>query len=86
MRLRPPPGIVRFTLAGRELALEPTVESPENETLFFVFSDATAGSESYEGGRFLHAKKPKPGESKVVLAFNLAENPPCSLTPFASYR
>jgi len=78
------PGIVRFTLAGRELALEPTVESPEDETLFFVFSDATAGTESYGGGRFLHAKKPKPGESKVVLDFNLAENPPCSLTPFAS--
>ncbi len=78
------PGIVRFTLAGRELALEPTVESPEDETLFFVFSDATAGSESYGGGRFLHAKKPKPGESKVALDFNLAENPPCSLTPFAS--
>ena len=78
------PGIVRFTLAGRELALEPTVESPEDETLFFVFSDATAGTESYGGGRFLHAKKPKPGEAKVALDFNLAENPPCSLTPFAS--
>jgi hypothetical protein len=78
------PGIVRFTLAGRELSLEPTVESPEDETLFFVFSDATAGTESYGGGRFLHAKKPKAGESKVALDFNLAENPPCSLTPFAS--
>ncbi len=78
------PGIVRFALAGRELSLEPTVESPEDDTLFFVFSDATAGAESYGGGRFLHAKKPKPGESKVVLDFNLAENPPCSLTPFAS--
>lgn len=78
------PGIVRFTLAGRELALEPTVESPEDETLFLVFSDATAGTETYGGGRFLHAKKPKPGESKVALDFNLAENPPCALTPFAS--
>ena len=78
------PGIVRFTLDGREHALEPTVESAEDDSLFFVFSDATAGSESYGGGRFLHAKKPKPEESKVVLDFNLAENPPCSLTPFAS--
>ncbi len=78
------PGVVRFALSGREFQLEPTVESPEDEVLFFVFSDATAPKESYGGGRFLRAKRPKPGESKVVLDFNLAENPPCSLTPFAS--
>jgi uncharacterized protein (DUF1684 family) len=78
------PGVVRFTLAGREHRLEPTVEAPEDDTLFFVFSDATAGTETYGGGRFLHARRPKPGESKVVLDFNLAENPPCSLTPYAS--
>ena len=78
------PGIVRFTLAGREYRLEPTVESSADDTLFFVFSDATAPKESYGGGRFLNAKKPKPGKAKVVLDFNLAENPPCSLTPFAS--
>jgi hypothetical protein len=78
------PGVVRFALAGREYRLEPTVESPEDDTLFFVFSDATAPRESYGGGRFLRAKKPNAGESKVDLDFNLAENPPCSLTPFAS--
>lgn len=78
------PGRVRFALAGREYTLEPTVDSPEDDTLFFVFSDATAGTESYGGGRFLHAKKPAAGESKAVLDFNLAENPPCALTPFAS--
>jgi Protein of unknown function (DUF1684). len=47
------PGLVRFTLAGKELSLEPTVESPEDDTLFFVFADATSGKESYGGGRFL---------------------------------
>ena len=78
------PGVVRFALAGGEYRLEPTVESPGDDTLFFVFSDATAPKETYGGGRFLHAKRPKAGESKVVLDFNLAENPPCSLTPFAS--
>lgn len=78
-------GLVRFVLAKREYTLEPTVDSPEDDTLFFVFSDATAGAETYGGGRFLNAKKPRPGEeSKVVLDFNLAENPPCALTPFAS--
>ena len=78
------PGVVRFTLAGRDHALEPTVEPPDEDDLFFVFSDATAGTESYGGGRFLHARRPKAGRSKVVLDFNLAENPPCALTPFAS--
>ena len=78
------PGIVRFALAGREHALEPTVETPGDDDLFFVFSDASAGTETYGGGRFLHARRPKAGESLVVLDFNLAENPPCSLTPFAS--
>lgn len=78
------PGLVRFVLAEREYTLEPTVDSPEDDTLFFVFSDATAGSETYGGGRFLNANRPAPGESKVVLDFNLAENPPCALTPFAS--
>lgn len=78
------PGLVRFALGGREQTLEPTVESPEDDTLFFVFSDATAGTETYGGGRFLWAKRPAAGVSKVVLDFNLAQNPPCSMTPFAS--
>lgn len=78
------PGLVRFTVAGRELSLEPTVESPEDEDLFFVFGDATSGEETYGSGRFLTARRPKAGETAVVLDFNLAENPPCSVTPFAS--
>ncbi|MRR13152.1 DUF1684 domain-containing protein, partial [bacterium] len=78
------PGLVRFTLAGRGFTLEPSVESPGDDTLFFVFSDATAPRETYGGGRFLHAKRPKAGESKVVLDFNLAENPPCAFTPYAT--
>ena len=78
------PGLVRFTLGGRELSLEPTVESPDDATLFFVFADATSGSESYGGGRFLSVPRPTAGGDRVVLDFNLAETPPCSLTPFAS--
>ena len=78
------PGLVRFTLDGKERTLEPTVESPTDDTLFFVFSDATAGKETYGAGRFLYAAKPKPGETKVGLDFNLAENPPCAFTPYAT--
>ncbi len=78
------PGLVRFTLEGKELSLEPTVESPADDALFFVFADATSGAESYGGGRFLSVPRPAAGGDRVVLDFNLAETPPCSLTPYAS--
>ncbi len=78
------PGLVRFTIAGVERTLEPTVESPADQTFFFVFSDATAGSETYGAGRFLYAERPKAGETKVLLDFNLAQNPPCAFTPYAT--
>lgn len=51
----------------------------EDGRLFFVFSDRTAGKQTYGGARFLYAAAPKNG--KVVLDFNLAENPPCAITP-----
>lgn len=51
----------------------------EDGRLFFVFSDRTAGKLTYGGARFLYAAAPKNG--KVLLDFNLAENPPCAITP-----
>lgn len=78
------PGLVRFTIAGQVHTLEPTVESTSDDTFFFVFSDATSGAGSYGAGRFLYAGKPKAGESRLVLDFNLAENPPCAFTPYAT--
>jgi uncharacterized protein (DUF1684 family) len=78
------PGVVRFSLGGQERTLEPTVESPTDDTLFFVFGDATAGKETYGAGRFLYATAPKGGETKVVVDFNLAQNPPCAFTPYAT--
>jgi hypothetical protein len=78
------PGIVRFRIGGRELSLEPTVESPTDDTLFLVFGDATNGDGSYGAGRFLYAPVPKDGAREVVLDFNLAQNPPCAFTPYAT--
>jgi hypothetical protein len=78
------PGLVRFRIRGVEYTLEPTVDSDTDETLFFVFADATSGEETYGAGRFLRTERPKAGETRVLLDFNLAENPPCSLTPYAS--
>jgi len=78
------PGLVHFEIGGAELSLEPTVESPTDGTLFFVFSDATAGTETYGAGRFLYAERPMDGKTEVVLDFNLAQNPPCAFTPYAT--
>ncbi len=78
------PGVVRFSLAGKALALEPFVSSPADPTFFFVFRDATAGTETYGAGRFLDAAAPAPGARSVVLDFNQATNPPCAFTAFAT--
>ncbi len=77
-------GLVRFGLNGKALALEPFVDDPNDDTFFFVFRDRTAGTETYGAGRFLNAPAPKVGDRAVVLDFNLAINPPCAFTPFAT--
>ncbi len=76
------PGVVKFTLDGKELTLEPVVEDPDDPRLWFIFKDATSAKETYGGGRFLYAEMPKNG--KVVVDFNQAYNPPCAFTPYAT--
>jgi len=73
------PGYVEFILDGQRLRLEPVTE---DQQLFFIFRDLTAGRETYPAGRFLYASAPKNGE--VELDFNKAENPPCAFTPYAT--
>lgn len=77
-------GLVRFELRGKALALEPFVDSPDDDTFFFVFRDRTAGTETYGAGRFLNVPAPKTGDWAIVLDFNRATNPPCAFTPFAT--
>jgi len=73
------PGYASFRIAGKEYRLEPTAEEDQ---LFFVFRDLTAGKESYPAGRFLYAGAPRDGY--VTLDFNKAYNPPCAFTPYAT--
>jgi uncharacterized protein (DUF1684 family) len=73
------PGRAWFTIGGKELSLEPTLDDGK---LFFVFRDATAGKETYGASRFLLADPPEGGH--VVLDFNRAYTPPCGFTPFAT--
>ena len=77
--LNPSPGFAGFHLPGGECRLEPVLEGNE---LFFIFKDATSGTETYPAGRFLYADLPKDG--KVSLDFNKAHNPPCAFTGYAT--
>lgn len=70
-----------FEYAGRTFELLPLIEGID-EPLLFVISDETSGTETYEAARFLYVDPPQNGT--LVLDFNMAVNPPCAFTPFAS--
>ena len=73
------PGLLKFTVNGKECSLEPVTEDNE---LFIIFGDGSNRDETYKAGRFLYANMPVNGE--VVLDFNKAYNPPCAFTPYAT--
>ena len=73
------PGLLKFTVRGKEYSLEPVTEEDQ---LFIIFGDGSNRNETYKAGRFLYADKPVNGE--VVLDFNKAYNPPCAFTPYAT--
>lgn len=72
------PGEVEFAIAGRTLRLVPLTSG---QRLWFIFSDVTAGTETYPI-RFLYADAPQDG--RVVLDFNRAYNPPCAYNPYTT--
>ena len=74
------PGLVEFSLHGRNLSLQPT--SSDGHRLFFVFRDRTSGKETYAAARFLYADLEE--NNRVILDFNKAYNPPCAFNPFTT--
>ncbi len=83
----PAPGVATFTINGRQFTLEPVLESPGDKSLFFIVSDQTLKTTTYQGGRFLHAPFPDHGldqPGKLILDFNRLENPPCAYTSYAT--
>lgn len=75
------PGYAVFNWEGKPHKLR-LVGDAGDDSYFLVFSDASAGKTTYSGCRFLDVEKTSDG--KLVLDFNKAENPPCSMTPFAT--
>lgn len=75
------PGEVTFTLDGQQHTL---IAFPGNDeqTLWFVFRDATSGRLTYGACRFLNATLTEDG--RVDLDFNRAYHPPCAFTAYAT--
>ncbi len=74
-------GTLHFEIEGKKCQLDATLEGTDD--LFIVFGDETSGITTYDGGRFLYAKKPAHG-NRVELDFNKAYNPPCAFTQYAT--
>jgi uncharacterized protein len=74
-------GTAVFKINGQELRLT-DLGGDAASGLFFVFSDPTSKTETYPGGRFLKTEPVSNG--MVVIDFNRAYNPPCSVTPYAT--
>jgi uncharacterized protein (DUF1684 family) len=79
-------GTVTFTLQGKQLTLQAyqskkLVEVSQEETgLFIPFRDATSGTETYGGGRYVDCEIPREG-NKLLIDFNKAYNPYCAYNP-----
>ena len=73
------PGQAEFVIAGKAYRLEPVIEE---DHLFYIFKDRTAGKTTYPAGRFMELPMPKDGIA--IVDFNRAYNPPCAFTPYAT--
>ena len=73
---------LEFELGGQTQRLAALDEG--GTSYFVIFGDETNAVTSYGGGRFIYPKKPAEGETEIQLDFNLAQNPPCVFTDFAT--
>lgn len=75
-------GALIFRIGEKTYRLD-AIGEPDAEQLFIIFGDVTNGKETYSGGRFLTIPQPD-AEGSAVIDFNLAYNPPCVFTPYAT--
>ena len=75
------PGYVEFEIEGRAYRLDAFTE---DNGLFLIFRDATAGDTTYGSGRFMYIDDiPTPGKT-FMLDLNRAYNPPCAFSAFTT--
>ena len=75
------PGVVEFEVDGRTYGLDALEAGPD--ALWLIFGDQTNGRETYGGGRFLVTGTVQEDDT-VEVDFNLAYNPPCVFSPYAT--
>lgn len=76
----PSPGAVVFNREGKTYRID-AVDA--GKRLWLIFADETSGKETYGAGRYLYIDKPD-STGKTVVDFNMAYNPPCVFTRFAT--
>lgn len=76
------PAYLEFWIDGERHTLDVTGD-PDDDRFMMVFADATSGNGTYGGGRYLWFDGPDEA-GRVVLDFNLAYNPPCVWTGYAT--
>jgi uncharacterized protein (DUF1684 family) len=77
------PGSVAFERSGTTWRIAALTGEEDTRTLWLIFGDATNGTDTYGGGRFLYTE-PVAADGSVVVDFNLAYNPPCVFSPYAT--
>ena len=78
----PKPGSVAFEREGGSWRIA-ALPGGDDGSLWLIFGDATNGTDTYGGGRYLYTEPPLP-DGSVVVDFNLAYNPPCVFSPHAT--
>lgn len=77
-------GVAHFSINGKKLELNVYQEQQlatnfnSENFLFLPFNDATNGTTTYGGGRYLDLEIPKEGSKKIRIDFNKAYNPYCA--------
>lgn len=74
-------GRLEFEIDGKSYGLDVIDEG--GARYFITFADASSGKTTYGAGRFIEVEKPD-AEGNTYIDFNLAYNPPCAFTPFAT--
>jgi uncharacterized protein (DUF1684 family) len=76
------PAFLEFWIDGDRHVLDVTGDV-DKDRFMMVFADETSGRGTYGGGRYVWFDKPDE-DGRVLLDFNLAYNPPCVWTGYAT--
>lgn len=76
------PAYLEFWIDGERHTLDVT-GAPDDERFMMVFADGTSGAGTYGGGRYVWFDAPDE-DGRVVVDFNIAYNPPCVWTGYAT--